>query len=43
MGPTISVAEQCSENLPSSLQMAELDTRKAVDMVKVCHFVDANL
>ncbi|KAJ6905093.1 protein SMAX1-LIKE 6-like [Populus alba x Populus x berolinensis] len=34
MGPTISVAEQCSENLPSSLQMAELDTRKAVDMVK---------
>ncbi|KAG5238359.1 protein SMAX [Salix suchowensis] len=34
MGPTISVAEQCSENLPSSRQLAELDMRKAVDMVK---------
>ncbi|KAJ6409076.1 hypothetical protein OIU84_008718 [Salix udensis] len=34
MGPTISVAEQSSENLPSSRQLAELDMRKAVDMVK---------
>ncbi|KAF9675480.1 hypothetical protein SADUNF_Sadunf09G0036600 [Salix dunnii] len=33
MGPTISVAEHCSDNLPSS-QMAEFDMRKAVDMVK---------
>ncbi|XP_044482212.1 protein SMAX1-LIKE 6-like isoform X4 [Mangifera indica] len=31
-----SVADQCSEKLSSSLEMAEFDTRKGVDMVKVC-------
>lgn len=31
-----SVADRCSEKLSSSLEMAEFDTRKGVDMVKVC-------
>ncbi|KAJ6315632.1 hypothetical protein OIU78_018991 [Salix suchowensis] len=34
MGSTMSVADQTSEKLPSLLQMAELDTGKAVDTVK---------
>ncbi|KAL3611266.1 hypothetical protein D5086_002286 [Populus alba] len=34
-GSTTSVADQSSEKLPSLLQMAELDTGKAVDAVKV--------
>eukprot|EP00258_Populus_trichocarpa_P050418 XP_024466437.1 protein SMAX1-LIKE 6 [Populus trichocarpa] len=34
MGSTTSVADQSSEKLPSLLQMAELDTGKAVDAVK---------
>ncbi|KAJ6299518.1 hypothetical protein OIU76_020476 [Salix suchowensis] len=35
MGSTMSVADQTSEKLPSLLQMAELDTGKAVDTVKI--------
>lgn len=31
-----SVADRCSEKLPSWLERAELDTRKGVDMAKVC-------
>ncbi|CAK7331192.1 unnamed protein product [Dovyalis caffra] len=34
MGSTISFADQCSENLPSLLQMTELDMRKALDADK---------
>lgn len=37
MGSTISVADQYSDNLPSWLQMAQLDTGKGLDAAKVCY------
>lgn len=37
-GSIPSVADQCSASLPPWLQMAELDSNKGLDTIKVCKF-----
>lgn len=37
LGSTIAAADQCSDSLPSWLQIPELDSGKGVDLEKVCN------